>query len=464
MFDNEQEWKEKFDEAVKAQQENKYDYAEHTWMVAVEEAEALGPNDQRLALTLDRLCEFLLLRGKLQEAASYGYRALAIYEEALGENADELASILANLAMLAKTNNNKIEAERLYRRALAVNSRVLGSSEPRVKTLLNEFAMVLESLGRKDEADQLRGVRKKDGGASLGGIPAFRTGFTSGPQKKIQSPAQNVDPIQQSGAFKTLNHLMGSSTNHPTFKPASQASPTPPGTATPQKSQSGEIDFKTLKIEADTALTSGNNEQARALFQEFIDRTAKEDRMTPDYCYALESLAKIHTREYNYQEATVYLEESLDIKSRVLGADHALVGALKSDLARCYYTIKDYTKAETLARSCVDVYTQAYGEGSLELANAWHNLGTLYHVQEKYDSAGECYQKSLPVKKRLLGETHQETIKLKNAIANLESSLAKIRNQANPQEESSEISGAWRAIPITETKPGWWKEDLFGEE
>ncbi|HMP52628.1 MAG TPA: tetratricopeptide repeat protein [Candidatus Melainabacteria bacterium] len=110
MFDNEQEWKEKFDEAVKAQQENKYDYAEHTWMVAVEEAEALGPNDQRLALTLDRLCEFLLLRGKLQEAASYGYRALAIYEEALGENADELASILANLAMLAKTNNNKIEA------------------------------------------------------------------------------------------------------------------------------------------------------------------------------------------------------------------------------------------------------------------------------------------------------------------------------------------------------------------
>ncbi|HMP52629.1 MAG TPA: tetratricopeptide repeat protein [Candidatus Melainabacteria bacterium] len=129
--------------------------------------------------------------------------------------------------------------------------------------------------------------------------------------------------------------------------------------------------------------------------------------MTPDYCYALESLAKIHTREYNYQEATVYLEESLDIKSRVLGAEHALVGALKSDLARCYYTIKDYTKAETLARSCVDVYTQAYGEGSLELANAWHNLGNLYHVQEKYDSAGDCYQKSLPVKKRLPGGTQQ---------------------------------------------------------
>ena len=148
MFDNEQEWKEKFDEAVKAQQENKYDYAEHTWMVAVEEAEALGPNDQRLALTLDRLCEFLLLRGKLQDAASYGYRALAIYEEALGENADELASILANLAMLAKTNKNLEEAERLYRRALAVNSRVLGSSEPRVKTRSEERRVGKECRSR----------------------------------------------------------------------------------------------------------------------------------------------------------------------------------------------------------------------------------------------------------------------------------------------------------------------------
>ena len=461
MFDNEQEWKEKFDEAVKAQQENKYDYAEHTWMVAVEEAEALGPNDQRLALTLDRLCEFLLLRGKLQDAASYGYRALAIYEEALGENADELASILANLAMLAKTNKNLEEAERLYRRALAVNSRVLGSSEPRVKTLLNEFAMVLESLGRKDEADQLRGIRKKDGGASLGGIPAFRAGFTTGPQKKFQSPAQNVDHSQQSGAFRTLSHLMGSSTNHPTFNPATQNAQ--PNAAVPQIKK-GEIDLNTLKIEADTALASGNNEQARALFQEFIDRTSADARLTPDYCYALESMAKIHTREYNYQEATVYLEESLEIKARALGPEHALVGAIKSDLARCYYTIKDYARAETLASSCVDIYKKAYGEGSLELANAWHNLGTLYHVQDKHERAGECYQKALPVKKRLLGETHQETIKLKNAIANLEAALAKIRNQASPQEESSEISGAWRAIPITETKPGWWKEDLFGEE
>ena len=56
--------------------------------------EVFGPGDQRLALTLDKLCQFLLLRGKLKEASTYGYRSLEIYENALGANADELAAYL----------------------------------------------------------------------------------------------------------------------------------------------------------------------------------------------------------------------------------------------------------------------------------------------------------------------------------------------------------------------------------
>lgn len=475
MFDDDQEWKEKFDEAARAQQEGKYDYAEHTWFVAVEEAEVFGASDKRLAMTLDKLCEFLLLRGKLKEAGTYGYRALDIYERSLGPNSDELANILANLAMLAKTHKNMEEAERLYRRALAVNSRVFGSSEPKVKQLLNEFANVLETLGRSDEADQLRGTKK----ASQSQIPVFPSaGFKSmpkagskpvaqsPPQNPPQSPAQipaqipprKPDPNQQSGAFKALSSLMGSSSGHPAFSP--QAETAGQQAQAMQKAR----DFKTLNAEAESMISEGKHKEATDLYKEFVDNTPADKRKTPDYCHALESLAKIKTKENEFGEAAAFLEESRAIKKQVLGPEHALVGMVTSDLARCYYTIQDYSRAEQLAIGCININSKVYGEGSLELANACHNLGTLYHVQNKYDQAQSYYDKALPVKKRLLGDTHQETIKLKNAIANLQESLKKLQQKTEAKQTSSEISGAWRAIPVTETKPGWWKEDLFGEE
>lgn len=456
MFDDEQEWKDKFDEAVRAQQEGKYDYAEHTWHVAVEEAEVFGPGDQRLALTLDKLCQFLLLRGKLKEASTYGYRSLEIYENALGANADELASILANLAMLAKTNKDLNEAERLYRRALAVNSRVFGSSEPKVKQLLNEFANVLETLGRADEANQLRGTRQ----ASQTQIPVFPTaGFKSMPKANSRpqaaqatsapGQAQSGDESQKSGAFRALSSLMGSSSGQPAFKPKEV------------------LDFKALNAEAESAMAEGNVDKAVSLYHNFIAETPEDKKRTPDYCHALESLAKIKTRSNQFSEAADLLEQSRSIKKEVLGPDHALVGSITSDLARCYYTIQDYPKAEKLAIGCVNINAKVYGDGSLELANACHNLGTLYHVQDKFDQAKSYYDKALPVKKRLLGDTHKETIKLKNAIANLGEALRKLQQKPPvqaAQESSSEISGAWRAIPVTETKPGWWKDELFGEE
>ena len=469
MLFDEEEWKSKFNEALKAQQENKYELAEHTWYVAVEEAEIFGPQDVRLAKTLDKLTEFLLYRGKLEEASKHGYRCLSIYEGALGENADELASILANLAMLAKINNNMPEAEKLYRRALAVNSRVLGPSEPKVKQLLTEFANVLDQLGRGDEADQLRGTKKKKN-PEHHQDPGFKTipSMKALNFRPMPHQPKEIEPSQQSGVFRAMNHLMTHQkdgvkvyTNEP-----NQPVVAPPQLKTPVSEQNtGTIlDFNKVREQAEALAKAGDLKGAKTLWQQFIDASTDESKLTPNYCYALESMANLFNRENKFTEVILFLEQSLDIKSEVLGPQHPVVGSVSSDLAKAYYSLHQFDKAEVLAVNCLNIYAEAHGEESIEVANACHNLGTLYHIQKKYDQAKKFYEKSLPIKEKVLGSSNKETIRLRNALQNCLSLVEKEIAKEKKEDKSSEISGAWRVVDIPESKPGWWKDDIFGEQ
>lgn len=460
MLHDETEWKNRFNEAIKAQQENKYEFAEHTWYVAVEEAEIFGPLDIRLAQTLDKLTEFLLVRGKLEEAAEHGKRSLSIYEKALDQNADELANILGNLAMLAKIKNNLPEAEALYRRALAVNTRVLGSDNPRVKQLLTEFANVLDQLGRSDEANQLRGRKqRKDPGfmTMAKGIPApsfadidKNKGKTSRPKAISQD-----DPNQKSGAFRALNHLMAQNKAGITVSSSNEQKAPKPSS------------FTETRQKAEGCQRNGDLDEAKQIWRDYISNAPEENKSRPDYCYALESLANIATLESKHRDVVNYLTESLDIKSRVLGSDHPVVGSVSSDLAKAYYSLRKYEKAESLAVNCLNIYATVYGEDSIEVANACHNLGTLYHVQRKYEEAEKFYYKALPIKQRVLGNEHHETTRLRNAFTNLldvkSKEPPKVKSLDDDENTSSEISGAWRIVDLPDSKPGWWKDEIFNE-
>ena len=460
MLHDETEWKAKFNEAVKAQQENKYEFAEHTWYVAVEEAEIFGPQDVRLAKTLDKLTEFLLLRGKLDEAAQFGYRSLSIYENGLGENADELANILGNLAMLAKIKNNLPEAERLYRRALAVNTRVLGPGEPRVKQLLTEFANVLDQLGRTDEANQLRGTKqRKDPGfmTMAKGIPAPSFVDLDKSQGKIHVPRtiSKDDPNQKSGAFRALSHLMaqnkaGITVTENKSEVEKKADATQPGS------------FNRVREKAEQLQRERKLAESKQLWQDYIDQTPEANKNKPDYCYALESLANIATLEKKHHDVVKLLGESLEIKAQALGSEHPVVGSVSSDLAKAFYSLRQYEKAERFAVKCLNIYATVYGEDSIEVANACHNLGTLYHMQKKYDQAEKFYYKALPIKQRVLGNQHHETVRLRNAFTTLLDLKSKEPPKTKSLEDtSSEISGAWRIVDIPDSKPGWWKDEIF---
>lgn len=479
MFPDEEEWASKYQEAENAQKEGKIDFAEATWLVALEEAEAFGPSDSRLAMTLEKVTDFYLFQGKMNEARGYGYRAINIYEESLGPMDSQLGSLLTNMAMLNQVQSNLDEAERLFRRALAINSASFGVSHPKVINLLNSFADVLEKMGRVDEANQLRAssMPKSPGNnnspaASKSG-PIFRTmpNPQALPNPLPSPPGPASAPGVDSGAVPAKN---------PTSQtvPLPLRTPTQPFIASPpvHKTYAYEPEparlepVKTwlqLKEEAEAATRKGDLVSGSKLWIDALNLVRGDGMDNPDYCYSLESLGDIYFQQNELAYAERAFIESRDIKVRVLGKYHVAVGSVFNLLARTYYAQGKMEMAEALARECLDIYEKASGPESVDVASALHNLGTLYHMQNRYPEAENCYNRALSLNQALRGLDDPETVKVMKALAKLLNSIGR-HSEAEQfsQTISGTISGRWRPIDVSEgevPEAGWWKDELFGD-
>jgi tetratricopeptide (TPR) repeat protein len=115
--------------------------------VAVESIEDLS--------TLNQQVYELYQAGKLADAIPIVQHILAIREKELGPNDPKVAKTLNNLAILYQNQGRYAEAEPLLRRALSIDERALGPDNPETVATLNNLAVVYQSQGRYSEAEPL---------------------------------------------------------------------------------------------------------------------------------------------------------------------------------------------------------------------------------------------------------------------------------------------------------------------
>ncbi len=89
---------------------------------ALSAAEAFGPNDPRLATTLNNLGVIYDTQGKHAEAEPLYKRALAIREKALGPEHPDVASVLESYAALLRKTKRSGEATMMKLRAKAIRA------------------------------------------------------------------------------------------------------------------------------------------------------------------------------------------------------------------------------------------------------------------------------------------------------------------------------------------------------
>ncbi len=116
-------WESSITAAQQAYQQADYADAEKQLEAARKEAEAFGPDDVRLATSLNNLALLYKAQGRYAEAEPLYQRALAIREKALGPEHPDVAASLQNYAALLRKTGRVSEATKMEARAKAIGAK-----------------------------------------------------------------------------------------------------------------------------------------------------------------------------------------------------------------------------------------------------------------------------------------------------------------------------------------------------
>ncbi|MDV2502366.1 MAG: MFS transporter [bacterium] len=123
--------------------------------------EVFGPDDYKMAISLNNLGEFYRYRGRYAEAEPLHKRALAIREKVKGEEHPKVAQSLNNLAMTYLEQGRYAEAVPLQERAVAILEKALGRNHPLVAKSLKNYAALLRKTNRAAEAAKMEARAKR---------------------------------------------------------------------------------------------------------------------------------------------------------------------------------------------------------------------------------------------------------------------------------------------------------------
>ncbi len=116
-------WKNNNVAGLDAYQQGRYSEAKRWWLAALEEAENFGPEDERLATSLNNLAALYYSQGIYAEAEPLFERSIAIREKALGPEHPDVAMGLQNYAELLRKTNREAEAEKMEARAQTIRTK-----------------------------------------------------------------------------------------------------------------------------------------------------------------------------------------------------------------------------------------------------------------------------------------------------------------------------------------------------
>jgi tetratricopeptide (TPR) repeat protein len=136
--------------------QNDFAAAEPLAQRALKILQAATPPDPRyVANALNTLASVYMKAGKLAEAESFAQRALEIQEKALPPDDPDLGETLAGIADLYQMQFKYAkygEMEEYYKRAIAIMEKANGPKDPHLATVLGNFARVYSMSGRNAEA------------------------------------------------------------------------------------------------------------------------------------------------------------------------------------------------------------------------------------------------------------------------------------------------------------------------
>jgi CHAT domain-containing protein/Tfp pilus assembly protein PilF len=157
----------------------------------------------------------------------------------------------------------------------------------------------------------------------------------------------------------------------------------------------------------------------------------EESRVATDADRALHDARKLFAESLNLRdagkndEALPPAERALEIRERLLTAEHQDVADAIDNLAAIYLNRREIEKAEQLYRRALDIREKSLGKDHPSNANSLSSLADVYLSRGEYKETESFNKRALDIREKSLGKDHPDTAESLNNLANAYTMQAK---------------------------------------
>jgi len=204
--------------------------------------------------------------------------------------------------------------------------------------------------------------------------------------------------------------------------------------------------WEELHQKGDSAIAAENLEVASDIWLTALTEAENFEETDPRLIVTLDRLSSIYLVQRKFDMAEPLLKLSLDLKE--MSAMELEMITTLDQIGRCYYEQQKYLESEQSMLRSAELCSTLYGPEHESLGNVFHNLATVYHIQNRFDEALQAYQSAVSIKRRVLGREHPEVVQLTENYAKL---LRRQTQTQNSQSEDLFITGRWKQLRFDPT-------------
>ena len=176
----------------------------------------------------------------------------------------------------------------------------------------------------------------------------------------------------------------------------------------------------------DPAQARGRNVTVREVLDRAAARVGHEFAEQPQVEASLrDTIGSTYQALGRYDDAESQLRKAVDIRRRVLGANHGDTLASRENLAVAEGAKGEFAQAETTLREILAVRKRDGGERHRHTLTTQSNLAVLMANQAKYAEAEALHRKTLAARREVLGAAHPQTLTSMDHLATVLGSQGK---------------------------------------
>jgi CHAT domain-containing protein len=128
----------------------------------------------------------------------------------------------------------------------------------------------------------------------------------------------------------------------------------------------------------------------------------------PEYAVSLYNLARLYWDIREFEKAELLFKQALETQGKVYGDDHPAYADILDRLAELYRDTGESEKAEPLFKRAQVIRKEAVGEHHPDYAGSLHNLAILYTTNGEYRKAEPLFKQGLEICRTAYGENHPD--------------------------------------------------------